>query len=83
MSLIQIQPTEITKTVHSIQVSVPFIVLNSQCFVKVLCHDENDKLIHTYDFMLEKPDYDIWQKDEDLIDYVCQKYNFSRIDITQ
>ena len=80
--LIEIVPTNLTKEISKIKIDVPLIMLNTRCFVKVLCFDANDKLIHTYDFMLEKPDYDIWLRDEDLVNYVCQKYNFSRIDIT-
>lgn len=79
MSLIQIQPTEISKTISSFKIDVPFIILMTQCFVRVLCFDADNKLIHTYEFLLEKPDYDIWQKDEDLVNYVCQKYNFQII----
>ena len=77
--LIEIVPTNLTKEISKIKIDVPLIMLNTRCFVKVLCYDENDKLIHTYDFILEKPDYDIWLRDEDLVNYVCQKYNFQII----
>ena len=77
--LIEIVPTNLTKEISKIKIDVPLIMLNTRCFIKVLCYDENDKLIHTYDFILEKPDYDIWLRDEDLVNYVCQKYNFQII----
>ena len=74
---IQIQPVEITKEISKIKIDVPLIMLNTRCYVKVLCYDVNDKLIHTFDFILEKPDYNIWLRDEDLIDYVLPEIQFS------
>lgn len=79
MSSLNIQSKEIIKTITSIKIDVPFI-LNNRCAVRVLCFDENMKLIETYEFELTKPDYDDWLRDEDLINYVCDKYNFSLYD---
>ncbi len=76
---IEIDPTNITKEIVKFKIDVPLIMLNIRCLVKVLCYDSNDKLIHTYEFMLEKPDYDLWLRDEDLINYVCQKYGFIHV----
>lgn len=76
MNYISIEPVEITKTIASIKIDVPYIILNTKCYVKVLCFDELNKLINTYEFELEKPDYNTWLDDDDLIDYVCQKYGF-------
>ncbi len=78
---IEIEPINIIKEIVKFKIDVPLIMLNLRCLVRVLCYDSNDKLIHTYEFMLEKPDYDMWLKDEDLISYVCQKYNFSPLNI--
>lgn len=59
-----------------IKIDVSFILLNDRCDVRVLCFDDNMKLIDTCEFELTKPDYDSWIKDEDLINYVCNKFNF-------
>ena len=77
MSSIQIQSTEITQTITSIKIDIPFIILNTKCVVRVLCYDSSNSLINTYQFELIQPDYDTWLHDNDLINYVCQKYNFS------
>lgn len=81
MNYIQIEPVNISLVITSIKIEVPFLLLNVKCYVKVLCYNANNQLIHTYEFELNKPDYDSWLSDDDLINYVCQKYNFSLINI--
>lgn len=79
MNYISIEPVDITKTIKSFKIDVPYIILNTKCFVRVLCFDSENKLINTYEFELEKPDYNSWLSDDDLIDYVCNKYGFTLI----
>lgn len=77
MTSINIQPATITQSIISIKIDVPFILLNERAVIRVLCFSDNMKLIHTYEFELAKPEYNSWLRDEDLINYVCDKYNFS------
>jgi hypothetical protein len=77
---INIQQADITKEVTKIKIDVPFILLNKKCFVRVLCYDSNNEFVHKYEFELTGEDYLLWQSDEWLINYVCNKYNFN-IDI--
>ncbi len=76
MSTITIQPKEVIQTISKIKIDIPLIMLNDKCYVRVLCYDNAMTLIKTYDFELAKPDYNLWLKDEDLVTYVCEKYNF-------
>lgn len=78
---IQINPVEITKTITSIKIEVPFILLNQQCIVRVLCYDNNHELVDKREFEMNQPYYSIWRDDRDLVNYVCEKYNFSPINI--
>jgi hypothetical protein len=41
-----------------------------------VCFDINDRHIITYDLELIDEEYMLWKDDQDLINYVCEKYNF-------
>jgi hypothetical protein len=81
MNSINIQPAYINQIITRIKIDIPLIILNEKCAVRVLCYDSDNNLIKTHEFELVKPDYDEWLRDIDLIDYVCEKYNFTLIDI--
>ena len=76
MSNIRIQPHQITQNIKSFRIDVPHIILNESAIVKVRCFDENGILLITYDFELKDDEYQSWKDDQDLINYVCEKYNF-------
>ena len=76
MSSIQIQPHQITKNIKSFRIDVPYIILNTLAIVKVRCFDETGILLISYDFELKDDEYQLWKDDQDLINYVCEKYNF-------
>lgn len=74
---INIQQATITKEITKIKIDIPFIILREKCFVRVLCYNNDNELIHKYEFELMGNDYLQWQTDEWLINYVCQKYFFN------
>jgi hypothetical protein len=76
---INVAPLQIVQTVVKFKIDIPFIVLNEKAVIKVLCYDIDSNLLTTYSFELIQPDYGIWLKDEDLINYVCNKYNFTSV----
>ena len=73
---VQIQPKEITLNIKSIRVEVPYLLLNVMAMVRVQCFDENNNLLITHNFELVDDEYKSWKDDADLIQYVCDKYNF-------
>lgn len=77
---IPIVPKEIIKEATSIGIDIPHITLNHKAFIRVIFYDSSQNVISTDSFELFKPDYDLWQQDDDLIDYICDKYNISRSD---
>ena len=78
MDIIQIQPKEITLNIKSIKVEVPYLLLNVMAMVRVQCFDENNNLLVIHNFELVDDEYQLWKDDQDLINYVCEKYGFSK-----
>jgi hypothetical protein len=76
MDNIQIEPCQIAKNIKSFKIDVPYIVINKLAIIRVQCFDENNLLVITYDFELVDEEYQLWKDDKDLINYVCEKYNF-------
>jgi hypothetical protein len=77
---IPIVPKEIIKEATSIAIDIPNITLNSKAFIRVIFYDSSNNVISTDSFELFKPDYNLWLQDDDLIDYICEKYNIERSD---
>lgn len=75
---IQIEPNELILEITNIKIDVPVIILNERAVVRVLMFDGDNQLVKTDSFELIQPDYDLWLADDDLINYVCEKYNFVR-----
>jgi hypothetical protein len=75
---IPIVPKEIIKEATSIAIDIPNVTLNSKAFIRVIFYDSSNNVISTDSFELFKPDYNLWLQDDDLIDYICEKYNIER-----
>ena len=73
---IKIVSCQITKTITSFKIDILYIILNTLAKIRVQCFDENNILLVSYEFELKGDDYQLWKDDKDLIDYVCEKYNF-------
>ena len=76
-SYINIQPKDITQTVSKILIKVSNLELNSYAIIKVQTFDSNDGMITHEQFILSGLDYDNWTNDNFLIEYVCNKYNYT------
>ena len=76
MDIIQVEPKEISLSIKSIKIEIPYLLLNVMAMVRVQCFDENNNLLVIYNFELVDDDYQLWKDDTDLIDYVCDKYGF-------
>ena len=74
MDIIQVEPKEISLSIKSIKIEVPYLLLNVMAMVRVQCFDENNKLLVVYNFELVEEEYQLWKDDLDLINYVCLKY---------
>ena len=75
---IEIEPKEITLNIKKIKIEVPYLLFNVMAMVRVQCFDENNNLLVIHNFELMGEDYQLWKDDQDLINYVCEKYNFSK-----
>ena len=77
---IEIQPKELSLEITSIKIDVPVIVLNERAIIRVLMYDVNKQLVKSDTFEMIQPEYgSLWLMDNDLVNYVCQKYNFTRL----
>ena len=76
-SYINIQPKDITQTVSKILIKVSNLELNSYAIIKVQTYDSSEKMITSESFVLSGTEYDMWSPDNYLIEYVCNKYNYT------
>ena len=76
MNNIKIEPCQITKTITSFKIDILYIILNTLAKVRVHCFDEDNLLLICYEFELKGDEYQLWKEDQDLINYVCEKYDF-------
>ena len=76
--MIQVEPKEISLSIKSIKIEIPYLLLNVMAMVRVQCFDENNNLLGIHNFELMCEDYQLWKDDQDLINYVCEKYDFSK-----
>ncbi len=75
---LQIEPAQIVQIISKIQINVLHMDLNSSATIQVLAFSEDNQLLTSYVFQLNMPQYEqIWRFDDDLVDYVCQKYGFT------
>lgn len=75
---IEIEPKEITLNIKKIKIEVPYLLFNVMAMVRVQCFDENNNLLVIHNFELLGEDYQLWKDDQDLINYVFEKYDFSK-----
>ena len=73
----QIEPSQIIKTVTQIQINILHMDLNLSATVQVLAYSQDNELLESHVFELYTPNYEqIWRFDDDLVDYVCEKYGY-------
>lgn len=79
MKFINIQPKELILEAQQIGISILHIDLNVMAVVRVQLYSQDSKLIDSNEFILEGEDYQNWINDDYLIQYVCNKYGYTRI----
>ena len=81
MKYINIQPNEFIQTATKIDINVIYIELNNYAVIGVKLFDCNSKLLDSHEIYLEGTDYNNWNNDDYLINYVCEKFNLSLLNI--
>ncbi len=76
MNFINIEPKQINLVAHKISVKVLHLELNSNAIIKVESFSENNELLESKQFILDGYDYQNWNNDDFLIQYVCDKYGY-------
>jgi hypothetical protein len=78
MEYINVEPCELMQFISKIKIDVIYIKLNITATIQTSCYDDYDKLLITYIFELDGNEYQMWNTDQWLIDYVLDKYGFSK-----
>jgi hypothetical protein len=76
---VDIEPFQLTFDVAKIKVDVLTLVLNERAVIRVMMMNADGAMIKSDTFELIKPDYSLWLSDDNLIDYVCDKYGFTKV----
>ena len=71
-----IESCDLIQIISKIKIKVINLVLNESAMIKVESFDDENKLLNTYYFELNGNDYQMWNTDSWLVDYVCEKYGF-------
>jgi hypothetical protein len=78
MEYINVEPCELMQFISKIKIDVIYLKLNITATIQTSCYDDYDKLLITYIFELDGNEYQMWNTDQWLIDYVLDKYGFSK-----
>jgi hypothetical protein len=73
---IHIESCDLIQIISKIKIKVMNLILNESAMIKVESFDDENKLLNTYYFELNEKNYQMWNNDNWLIDYVCDKYGF-------
>ncbi len=73
---IHIESCDLIQIISKIKIKVMNLVLNESAMIKLESFDHDNELLNTYYFELNEKNYQIWNTDSWLIDYVCNKYGF-------
>ena len=82
MEYINIEPCELMQFISKIKIDVIYIKLNITATIQTSCNDDYNKLLITYIFELSGDEYQMWTSDQWLVDYVLDKYGFSKKQIS-
>jgi len=78
MEYINVEPCELMQFISKIKIDVIYIKLNITATIQTSCYDDYNKLLITYIFELSGDEYQMWTSDQWLVDYVLDKYGFSK-----
>ncbi len=73
---IHIESCDLIQIISKIKIKVMNLVLNESAMIKLESFDNENKLLNTHYFELNGKNYQMWNTDDWLIDYVCSKYGF-------
>lgn len=73
---IHIESCDLIQIISKIKIKVINLILNESAMIEVKSFDDENKLLNTYYFELNGNNYQMWNTDTWLIDYVCNKYGF-------
>ena len=73
---IHIESCDLIQIISKIKIKVMNLVLNESAMIKVESFDDENTLLNTHYFELNEKNYQMWNTDSWLIDYVCHKYGF-------
>ena len=67
-------PASISAT--KIKIDVVSLELRNYAIIRVSLVDDNCIKVQTNEFILIGEDYQAWQNDDDLVNIICEKYNY-------
>ena len=76
MNYINIEPKEITISATKMNIDVVSLELRNYAIIRVSLVDDNCIKVQTNEFILIGEDYQAWQNDDDLVNIICEKYNY-------
>ena len=76
MNYINIEPKEITISATKMKIDVVSLELRNYAIIRVSLVDDNCIKVQTNEFILIGEDYQAWQNDDDLVNIICEKYNY-------
>jgi hypothetical protein len=76
MNYINIEPKEITISATKMKIDVVSLELRNYAIIRVSLVDDNCIKVQTNEFILIGEDYQAWQNDDDLVNIICDKYNY-------
>ena len=76
MNYINIEPKEITISATKMKIDVVSLELRNYAIIRVSLVDDNCIKVQTIEFILIGEDYQAWQNDDDLVNIICEKYNY-------
>lgn len=75
MDYINIEQKTISLESTKIEIKILYIELNLNASIQIKFYSAESKLLNTEEFILDGYDYQNWNNDTYLINYVCDKYN--------
>ena len=72
---IPVENCDLIQVVTQIKINILNIILCDRATIQVLLYGYDTKLLDSYIFELVGDEYQMWQDDNYLIQYVCEKYN--------
>jgi hypothetical protein len=76
MNYINIEPKEIITSATKMKIDVVSLDLHNSAILRITLLDSNLKIVQTNMLILSGEDYEAWQNDDDLVNIICEKYNY-------